>query len=133
MDQFIRSDEKGSLRSSNALADTNAFGADEIRQMQMLMVLLSCLPSNGKVREALELALALPHEPCLSRINPPMDTSFRGLKTWLESLWVREGLTPDEQELVDWQRSGEHMIAAVQELKEAQQKIGLRLGIQRIL
>jgi len=133
MDQLTRSNEKGPLKSPNALADPYAFGGDEIRQMQMLMVLLSCLPENGKVREVLELALALPHEPCQSRIHPPMDTSFRGLKIWLESLWIREGLTPDEQELVNWQRSGEHMIAAVQELKEAQQKIGLRLDIQRIV
>jgi hypothetical protein len=132
MDQFAPSDEKKLLSPSNALADNTACGADEIRQVQMLMVLLSCLPSDGKVREVLELALALPHEPCLSRVSPPSDTSIRGLKSWLESLWLRGGLTSDEQKLLDWQRSGENMIAAVQELEEVEQKIGLKLGIQRI-
>lgn len=132
MDPLTPYDEKKPVSAVNALADNHAFGADEIRQVQMLMVLLSCLPSDGKVREVLELALALPHKPCLSQVSPPRDTSFHGLKTWLESLWIREGLTPDEQKLVDWQRSGENMIAAVQELEEVEQKIGLKLGIQRI-
>lgn len=130
MDQLTRPDEKGPLRSPQALADNNMFGADEIRQIQVLMVLLSCLPPDGKVREVLELALALPHKPCLSRMSPPRDTSFHGLKTWLESLWIREGLSPDEQKLVDWQRSGENIIAAVKELKEAEQKIGLKFSVQ---
>jgi len=131
MDQFAPSGKKKPLSTTHTFADTSAFGADEIRQVQMLMVLLSCLPSEGRVREVLKLALALPHEPCISRVSPPGDASVHGLKSWLESLWVREGLTSDEQKLVDWQRSGEHMIAAVQELKEVEEKIGLKLGIQR--
>jgi hypothetical protein len=131
MDQSARSAEKKPLSTTGMVADNPAFGADEIRQVQMLMVLLSCLPSDGKVREVLKLALALPHEPCLSRISPPEDTSSRGLKIWLESLWIREGLTSDEQKLVAWQRSGENMIAAVQELKDVEEKIDLKLGIQR--
>jgi hypothetical protein len=131
MDQFIRPDEKRSPKNLHALTDNNAFGGDEIRQLQMLMVLFSCLPPKGKVRELLELALALPDAPCLSRISPLRDTSFHGLKTWLESLWVQEGLTPDEQKLVAWQRSGEQMIAAVQELKEVEQQLGLKLVPQR--
>jgi|SRR4051812_20063387 len=133
MDQLTRSNEKEPLRSPNVLADSNTFGTDEIRQIQMLMVLLSCLPQNGKVREACELALALPHEPCSSRISPLRDISFHGLKTWLESLWVQKELSPAEQKLVDWQRSGENMSAAVLELKEAEQKIGMKFGIHRIL
>jgi hypothetical protein len=132
MDQSAPSDEKKPLSTTSTLANNPAFGADEIRQVQMLMVLLSCLPSDGKVREVLKFALALPHEACLSRVSPPMDTSLRGLKGWLEALWVREGLSRDEQKLVDWQRSGENMIAAVRELEEVEQKIGLKLGIQRI-
>lgn len=131
MDQFAPSGEKKPLSTIHTLADTPAFCADEIRQVQMLMVLLACLPSEGRVREVLKLALALPHEPCLSRVSPAEDASVHGLKSWLEALWVREGLTSAEQQLVDWQRSGENMIAAVQELREVEQKIGLKLGIQR--
>lgn len=132
MSQLTQPDEKGQLRTKNAIADNSEFGVDEIRQVQMLMILFSCLPPDGKLCEVLEKALALPHKPCLSRISPPTDMSFHGLKTWLESCWVQEGLTPDEQKLVDWQRSGESMVAAVQELKEAEQKIGMKLGIQRM-
>lgn len=111
------------------LANSNAFDTDEIRQIQMLMVLFSCLPSNGKLREVLEYALALPHESWLSRITPVSDTSFDGLKAWLESLWVQERLASDEQKLVDWQRSKENITAAVRELKAVEQQIGLRLGV----
>jgi hypothetical protein len=132
MDQFAPLDKKGPLNTTDTFADNPAYGADEIRQVQLLMVLLSCLPADGKVREVLKVALALPHEPCLSRVSPPKDSSVRGLKNWLESLWVREDLTPAEQKLVAWQRSGENMIAAVQELEEVEQKIGLKLGIQRL-
>lgn len=130
MDQLTHSDEKGAVKSSQALADNNTFGTDEIRQIQMLMVLLSCLPPDGKAREVLDLALALPHKPCLSRLSPPSDISVHGLKTWLESLWPREELSSDEQKLVDWQRSGENILAAVKELKEAEQTIGLKFNVQ---
>lgn len=132
MDQLTRPDEKGSSGDRNALADSDAFSSDEIRPVQMLLVLLSSLPPNGKLHEVLEHALMLPHEPCLARITPVKDTSPHGLKIWLESLWVRGGLTPAEQELVGWQRSGENIIAAVQELKEVERKLGLRFGMQRI-
>lgn len=132
MDQSTLPGEKGSLKSANALADNDVFGRDEICQMHMLMVLLSCLPPNGKVCEMIELALTLPHEPCLARVNPLSDTSFPGLKTWLESFWNQEELTPDEQKLIAWQRSNENMTAVVQELKEAEQQIGLKLALQQM-
>lgn len=132
MDQFSQLDEKEPLKSPHALVDHSEFGGDEIRQLQILMVLFSCLSPDGKVREVLELALALPDAPSVSRLTPLRDTSFHGLKTWLEALWMREGLSPAEQKLVAWQRSGENMIAAVQELKEAEQQLGLKLALQRI-
>jgi len=131
MDQLARPDEKGLLRDKNALVDNDAFTSEEIRPMQMLLVLLSCLPPDGELRGILEHALTLPNEPCLSRITPIQDASPHGLKIWLESLWVQEGLTRDEQRLVDWQRSGENIIAAAQELKEVERKLGLRLSMQR--
>jgi len=132
MDQS-RPHEKKSISSLDVQTIKTAFGGDEIRQIQMLMVLLSCLPPDGKVREVLELALALPHESVLSRLSPPKDTSFDGLKTWLGSLWVREGLTSEEQALVNWQKSIVNIAAAVQELKAAEQKLGLKFDVSRIL
>jgi hypothetical protein len=41
-------------------------------------------------------------------------------------------LTSDEQKLVDWQRSKKSVEATVQELKTIEEKIGLRLSVQRI-
>jgi hypothetical protein len=120
------------MMEQNELTDGSANGRDEIRQIQMLMVLFSCLSPDSELREVFEHALALPHEIWLSRVTPISDTSFHGLKTWLESLWIQGGLTPDEQKLVDWQRSKKSVEAAVQELKTIEEKIGLRLSVQRI-
>jgi hypothetical protein len=88
-----------------------------IRHIQGLLVILMCLPKDGKLREAFELALKLDEGPILSRINPPSDPdSFVGLKAWLESLWAVDGLTAEEQRLVEWQNSPENMQAAIQEM-----------------
>lgn len=115
--------------NQNELADRNTFGTGEIRQLQMLTVLFSCLSPDSKLRELFEYALALPHEAWLSRITPPNDMSYNGLKTWLEGLWVHKELNSDEQKLVTWQSSAENMIAAVNELKAIEQVTGLRLNI----
>jgi hypothetical protein len=119
------------MMEQNELTDGNANGRDEVRQIQMLMVLFSCLSPDSELREVFERALALPRELWLSRVTPISDTSFHGLKTWLESLWIQGGLTPDEQKLVDWQRSKKSVEATVQELKTIEEKIGLRLSVQR--
>lgn len=109
--------------------NTTVRNTDEIRQIQMLALLLSCLPENGKLREMFEQALSLSHEAQLSCMTPANDTSFDGLKTWLEMLWIREDLNPEEQKLVKWQNTPENMQAAIQELQAAEQKIGLRFEI----
>jgi hypothetical protein len=120
------------MMEQNKLTNSDAIGKDEIRQIQVLMILFSCLSPDSELRKVFEHALTLPHELCLSRITPICDTSFHGLKVWLESLWTQGELTSDEQKLVDWQRSIQNMEAAVQELKVVEEKIGLRLGVQRI-
>ena len=102
----------------NELANSSAPGSDEIRQMQMLVVLFSCLSPGSKLREVLEYALALPNESCLSQITPVNDISIKGLKPWLEALWVHRELTLEEQRLVSWQRSVENIAEVVRELKE---------------
>jgi hypothetical protein len=98
----------------------------ELRSIQYLIVLLSCLPRDGKCREVLELALALDEGPQVARLTPPED----GLKTsqgslrWLESLWAREDLSPDEREVVWWQNDGRNMEAAIRELKAVEDRLG---------
>ncbi|GCE46088.1 hypothetical protein EI42_01200 [Thermosporothrix hazakensis] len=112
------------------MSTTNVmYDGDEIRQIQMLLVLLSHLPPDSMLREIFEHAMALPHDPWAARVTPVTDTSFYGLKTWLESLWARDGLSADEQRLVDWQRSGKNIEIAVRELKAIQQLTGFKFGI----
>lgn len=95
-----------------------------IRYIQGLLVVFTCLPKDGKLREVFELALSLDEGPTLSRINPPNNPdSFVGLKNWLESLWAVDGLTPDEQKLVEWQNSVENMQAALQEIMDVAAKV----------
>lgn len=111
------------------LANSNAFDTDEIRQIQALIVLCSCLPPDGKLREVLQHALSLPHESVLARLTPVSDPSFNGLKTWLETLWTAETLSADEQRLVKFQQSQENIDAAIRELRAVGQRIGLKFGV----
>jgi Family of unknown function (DUF5950) len=95
-----------------------------IRHIQGLLVLLMCLPKDGKLREAFELALNLDEGPILSRISPPSNpNSFFGLKEWLESLWAADGLTAGEKELIEWQNTPENMEIAIQELMDVAAKV----------
>jgi hypothetical protein len=106
-----------------------------VRQIQGWSVLLSCLPADGKAREFFALALSVDEGPWLERINPLGDPdgdeglrawldrirpvcdpdSDEQLKKWLEYLWIRGNLSPEDQELVDWQADPENMNAAVAE------------------
>ena len=95
--------------------------ADTIRRIQGLIVLMCSLPADGKCREILECALALDHgriTPLLCAPGEP-DRS-RGHQPWLESLWARSDLTPDERRVVEWQNSPENMEAAIRELRSIQ-------------
>ncbi|MGH2708613.1 MAG: DurN family substrate-assisted peptide maturase [Actinomycetota bacterium] len=95
-----------------------------IRYIQGLTALLSCLPANGKARELLSLALELDEGPWLDKIGPPSDPdSDEGMKAWLESLWAQGGLTPEEQQLVDWQNDSDNMSAAIDEVQAIAAKL----------
>jgi Family of unknown function (DUF5950) len=98
----------------------------ELRSIQYLIVLLSCLPADGKCREVLELALALDEGPQVARLTPPDDglDAGHGSLRWLESLWAREDLSPDEREVVWWQNDGQNMEAAIRELKAVEDRLG---------
>src|ERR1700760_2285186 len=81
----------------------------ELRCIQYLIVLLSCLPRDGRCREVLELALALDEGPQMARLTAPnndLRTNEDSL-AWLESLWAREDLSPKERAVVWWQNDGQ--------------------------
>jgi hypothetical protein len=95
-----------------------------IRQIQGLAVLLSCLPAGGKTRELFTLALALDEGVVLDKIGPPEDPdSDEGMKSWLESLWAQDGLTAEEQQIVDWQKDSDNMAAALAEFNDVAAKL----------
>src|SRR5690242_1024663 len=102
-------------------------GVDTIRRIQQLMMLCSLLPPDGKLREALNLALSLHEEPVLSRITPLTDLHPHAAKAWLEDVWLGADLSPEEKELVDWQNISDNMAAAIEELANVEQQTGIRL------
>lgn len=116
----------------SAKGPTIYLGVDTIRQVQELMILCSLLPPDGKLREVLELALALHEEPVLSRTKPVTDMHPHAAKAWLESIWLPEGLSAEEKELVDWQRNSENMAAAMRELRDVEQQTGMRLVAEKV-
>jgi hypothetical protein len=106
-------------------------GVDVIRRVQQLMIFCSLIPSDGRLREVLSLALALPEEPVLSRITPMTDLHPHAAKAWLEAIWLENGLPPEEKELVDWQNNSENMAAAIRELRDTEQQIGFALAAEK--
>jgi hypothetical protein len=106
-------------------------GVDAIRQIQQLMIFCSLLPPDGKLREVLSHALSLHEEPILSRITPMTDIQPHAAKAWLEAIWLEDGLSAEEKELVDWQNQSDNMAAAIRELKDVEQQIGIRLVAEK--
>lgn len=97
----------------------------ELRRIQYLIVLLSCLPRDGKCREVFELALALDEVSQVARLSPANDLdTHEGSRLWLESLWAQEDLSPEERRVVWWQGTNENMEAAIRELKAVESRLG---------
>lgn len=117
---------------SATLVQSKVVDRDEIRQLQVLLALCSCLPPDGKLHEMFKIGLELSQDSWLARVAPVADESIDGLRTWLETLWLDGGLTANEQKIVDWQNNSENMQAAVQELKQVQEKIGLKFGVSKL-
>ncbi|GAA2803379.1 DurN family substrate-assisted peptide maturase [Saccharopolyspora taberi] len=105
-------------------------GVEEIRRIQHLAVVCALLPPDGKLRELLELALKVHEEPLLARLTPITDQHPFATKTWLESLWLREGASAEEKELVAWQNTSENMNAAIQELRNIEKQLGVKIGAE---
>ena len=100
-------------------ATLNAEDQIIIRQIQGHMVLLSCMPANGKLREAFELALGVDEGPILEKVGRPEDPDdWDSYRQWLAKLWAVDSVAPDEQGLVDWQKDSDNMNAAIGEWKE---------------
>jgi hypothetical protein len=102
----------------------------DIRRVQTLMIITSCVSPGSELGRMMGYALALPNEPWLSRATPVTNTSFAGTKAWLESMWAPENLSPGERKLVDWQKSTVNVAAAVQDLKNIEGKLGTKLAAQ---
>jgi hypothetical protein len=96
----------------------------ELRRLQGFALLLSCMPSDGKCRELFELALALDNKPILDRLVPPEDLAApHGFQAWLESIWAREDLSPEEHEVIWWQNSPENLEVAIGELRAIEDRL----------
>lgn len=106
-------------------------GVDVIRRIQELLLVCSLLPPDGKLREALHRALALYEEPVLSHLKPIEDIHPHAIKASLEAIWSHPGLTPEEKELVDWQNNSDNMAAAILELTNVEEQLGIRLTAEK--
>ncbi|MGH3831622.1 MAG: DurN family substrate-assisted peptide maturase [Pseudonocardiaceae bacterium] len=104
----------------------------DVRRIQALMVLISCVSPHGELGRMMGYALALPGERWLSRATPVTNTSFTGIKTWIESMWGSADLSPGERKLVAWQNSLANIAAAVQELKDIEKKLDTKLAAQLV-
>jgi hypothetical protein len=102
----------------------------DVKRIQGLMLLASHLSPDSELARILSYALALPSGPWLARATRVTDTSLLGIKAWLESNWVLEDMSPGEKKLVSWQNSRKEMEAAIRELKEIEEVLGVKLAAQ---
>jgi hypothetical protein len=99
----------------------------ELRRLQSLVLLMSCLPPDGKCREIFELALALDNEPILDRLTPPEKLEEpHGFQLWMESILAREGISTEEEEVIWWQNVPENMEVAIREIEAIEDRLGGR-------
>jgi len=102
---------------------------DVIRQIQALGILCALLPRDGKLREALQLALELDGKPLTDRMTSVPDLHPHTVKAWIESFCPSR--SPEEKELITWQSSSDNMEAAMRELREVEQLIGIRFVVEK--
>lgn len=107
-------------------------GIGEVRCIQHLMLLCSLLPPDGSLAGALRAALSLHEESLLAHVRPAEDLHPRSTKAWLESIWLRDGISEEEEELIAWQNDKASMDTAVEELSNVEQQLGVRLAAEKI-
>ncbi|MEV5705994.1 DurN family substrate-assisted peptide maturase [Actinoallomurus sp. NPDC052274] len=105
---------------------------ETVRQIQHLMLLCALLPPDGRLQEVLRLALSLHEEPLLARMTPVTDLHPQTTKEWLESLWIRDGISAEEEEMIAWQNDKPNMDAAIAEIKNAERQLGIRLATELV-
>lgn len=99
----------------------------EIQRIQGLIVLASCLPPAGRCQDVVIKALALDHQPPLSRLStPPTFGGPHAYQQWVESMWGRLDLSREESEVVWWQNTHENMEVAIEEIRAIQNRMGGR-------
>lgn len=107
-------------------------GIEAVRQIQHLMVLCALLPPDGRLQELLRLALSIHEEPLLARVTPVEDLHPQATKDWFETVFIRDGMSAHEEELVNWQNDKPNMLAAMAEIKNIERQIGIRLATQLV-
>jgi Family of unknown function (DUF5950) len=107
-------------------------GIEEVRRVQYLMLLCSLLPPDGKLAEVLKLALSLHEEPFLARTKPVTDLHPQTTKNWMESIWLRDEMPADEEELIAWQNDVPSMNSAIAELTNVERQLGIRLSAEKV-
>jgi hypothetical protein len=107
---------------------------DEIRQIQMLMFLCLCLSPQSQLRQLLEMALATSETETMAKaVATPCDNvSVDGLFLWLGSVFGQGDITESEKQLLEWQNDDRNMLAAIDELKTIESKLGFKISIQKL-
>ncbi|MCL1467477.1 DurN family substrate-assisted peptide maturase [Argonema galeatum] len=106
---------------------------DEIRQIQMLMFLCLCLSPQSKLRQLLEMALAIPETETMAKAQATQcdDVSVDGLFNWLNVVFGQGDMTEPEKQLLEWQNDQTNMVPAIDELKTIESKLGFKISIQK--
>lgn len=102
-------------------------GVDKIRQVQELALFAALLPADGKLRELLELALALDANRLAPRVKPVADLHPHTMKAYFESFCPSQ--TPEEKALITWQSNvnSENIATAMRELAAVEELTGIKL------
>jgi Family of unknown function (DUF5950) len=101
------------------------------RQIQQLALLGALLPAQGKLHELLELALSLDENKLLPRVKPMSEFLHpHAFKEWMSTLG--DPADDKENQVVLWQNNSENVEAAIRELKEVEERLGVRLAFEKI-
>jgi hypothetical protein len=115
---------------SNGHSTAHAFPSRvPVCRLQLLALLLACLPNDGKSCELLEMALHLDPTRLVAGLHPPREDDAAlgmavspGIKSWMLSLWG-EDMSAAERAFLWWQNTPENMVPAVAELQAVDAKL----------
>ena len=108
-------------------------GIREVRCIQYLMLYCALLPPDGSLAHALRTALSMSEESMLARVRPVEDLHPRSTKAWLESIWLHDGISASEEELLVWQNDKPSMDSAAEELRNVEQQLGMLLTAEKVV